>query len=295
MKNCEAAGAKSGRIVNFCSKKEESLQSYLKKIACIPVLSYEEEKELAKKIKAGDMEAKRALVRANLRLAANVAAKIKNSNMTFSDLLQEANIGLLVAVDKYNYKLGYKFSTYATWWIKQAVLKAISEQSGCMKVPVYVQEIVGKYSKMKSRLENELQITLSISDMAQRMKIEPKKLEEYVNAFQQNTSLDEKLSNNDNKESCLGDIIADENATATAKAEYESLKHAIEEAMGTLKEREQKIVILRFGLNEESKKTLDEIGKMFGITKECVRQTEIRAIRRLKDFCTSHDMELYCC
>ncbi|MCR4880742.1 MAG: RNA polymerase sigma factor RpoD/SigA [bacterium] len=295
MKNCEAAGCVSKRIVNFYSKKEESLQNYLKKIASIPVLSYEEEKKLAKRIKEGDLDAKRALVRANLKLAANVAAKIRNSNMTFSDLIQEANIGLLVAVDKYNYKLGYKFSTYATWWIKQAVLKAISEQSGCMKVPVYVQEIVGKYSKMKSKLENELQTSLSIEDMADRMKIEPKKLEEYVNAFQQNLSLDETLSNSDNKEHSLADIIADENATATAKAEYEGLKEAITEAMTVLKEREQKIVVLRFGLNEENKKTLDEIGKMFGITKECVRQTEIRAIKRLKDFCTSRDIDLYCC
>ena len=295
MKNCEAATDVSKRIVNFGFKKDESLQSYLRKIAQIPVLSYEEEKKLAKRIKEGDLEAKRALVRANLRLAANVAARIRHTNMTFSDLLQEANIGLLVAVDKYNYKLGYKFSTYATWWIKQAVLKAISEQSGCMKVPVYVQEIVGKYSKMKSRLENELQTSLSVDDMAEKMNIEPKKLEEYVNAFQQNLSLDEKLANSDNKEQSLADIIADENANTTAKAEYESLKNAIAEAMEVLKEREQKIVVLRFGLNDESKKTLDEIGKMFGITKECVRQTEIRAIKRLKDFCSSRDIDLYCC
>ena len=295
MKNCEAVTGASKRILNFGFKKDESLQSYLKKIAQIPTLSYEEEKKLAKRIKEGDFEAKKALVRANLRLAANVAARIRHANMTFADLLQEANIGLLVAVDKYNYKLGYKFSTYATWWIKQAVLKAISEQSGCMKVPVYVQEIVGKYSKMKSKLENELQISLSIEDMAEKMKIEPKKLEEYVNAFQQNLSLDEKLSNCDNKEQSLADIIADQNASATAKAEYEGLKEAISEAMTVLKEREQKIVVLRFGLNDENKKTLDEIGKMFGITKECVRQTEIRAIKRLKDFCTSRDIDLYCC
>ena len=294
MKNYEVTAGVSGRIVNFYSKNEESLQDYLKKIAKIPTLSYEEEKELAKRIKEGDFEAKKALVRANLRLAANIAAKIRNANMTFSDLLQEANIGLLVAVDKYNYKLGYKFSTYATWWIKQAVLKAISEQSGCMKVPVYVQEIVGKYSKMKSKLENELQTTLSIQDMADKMNIEPKKLEEYVNAFQQNLSLDEKLSNTDSKEQSLADIIADENATATARAEYEGLKEAIYAAMSTLKEREQKVVVMRFGLNEESKKTLDEIGKMFGITKECVRQTEIRAIKRLKNFCSDKGMELYC-
>ena len=245
MKNYEAAGSVSTRFVNLCVNKEESLQSYLKRIAKIPVLSYEEEKELAKRIKEGDFEAKKALVRANLRLAANVAIKIKNANMTISDLIQEANIGLLVAVDKYNYKLGYKFSTYATWWIKQAVLKAISEQSGCMKVPVYVQEIVGKYSKMKSKLEKELQQTLSVTDMAEHMKIEPKKLEEYVNAFQQNMSLDEKISNSDSKDHTLAEIIADENATATAKAEYESLKNAIQEAMTVLKDREQKIVVLR--------------------------------------------------
>ena len=130
--------------------------------------------------------------------------------------------------------------------------------------------------------------------MADRMNIKPKKLEEYVNAFQQNLSLDEKLSNSDNKEHSLADIITDENANATAKAEYEGLKEALNEAMTVLRYR-AKIVVLRYGLNEESKKTLDEIGKMFGITKECVRQTEIRAIKRLKDFCSSKEIDLYCC
>ena len=295
MKNCEAVKNVSFKFVNLNCKKEESIQKYLREIAQIPVLSFEEEKELAKKIKNGDIEAKKELVRANLRLAANIASKIKNSNMTFADLLQEANIGLIVAVDKYNYKLGYKFSTYATWWIKQAVLKAISEQSGCMKVPVYVQEIVGKYSKMKSKLENELQISLSIKDMAEKMNIESNKLEEYVNAFRPGCSLDEKLDNENSKETSLMDMLADENANATAQAEYENLKDAILNAMSELKDREQKVVILRFGLNNQNKKTLDEIGKMYGITKECVRQTELRAIRKLKSFCVNNDIGLYCC
>jgi len=295
MKNCEAVKTLPLKFVTFPGKNDESVKKYLREISKIPVLSNEEEQILAKKIKQGDVNAKKELVRANLRLAANVASKIKNSNMSFADLLQEANIGLLVAIDKYNYKLGYKFSTYATWWIKQAVLKAISEQSGCMKVPVYVQEIVGKYSKMKSRLENELQISLSIKDMAERMEIEPQKLEEYVNAFQANYSLDEKLDKDSAKETSLMDIIADENANATAKAEYENLKSSISSALNELKDREKKVVIFRFGLDNASKKTLEEIGKMYGITKECVRQTEIRAIKKLKDFCTSNEIGLYCC
>ena len=295
MKNCEAVKSVSFKFVNLNGKNEEAIQKYLREIAQIPVLSFEEEKELAKKIKDGDIEAKKELIRANLRLAANIASKIKNSNMTFADLLQEANIGLIVAVDKYNYKLGYKFSTYATWWIKQAVLKAISEQSGCMKVPVYVQEIVGKYSKMKSKLENELQMSLSIKDMAERMNIESDKLEEYVNAFRSGCSLDEKLDNDSSKETSLMDMLADENANATAQAEYENLKSAILQAMNELKDREQKVVILRFGLNNQSKRTLDEIGKMYGITKECVRQTELRAIKKLKSFCVNNDIGLYCC
>jgi len=295
MKNYEALGTSQRTKVNFCSKNNESIKDYLKRISTIPVLSFNEEKELAKQIKQGDLEAKQKLIQANLKLAANVASKIKHPNMTYSDLLQEANIGLIIAVDKYNYKLGYKFSTYATWWIKQAVLKAISEQAGCMKVPVYVQEIVGKYSKIKAKLENELKINLSISDMAERMHIDENKLQEYINAFRQNTSLDEQLSSDNKKETSLMDIIADENATATAKAEYESLKKSLKEALNTLKDREQKVVILRFGLDDTEKKTLDEIGQMFGITKECVRQTELRAIKRLKTFCTKQDMELYCC
>ncbi len=295
MKNCEAAKALPLKFVHFCGKNDEFTQKYLREIAKIPVLTFEEEKKLAEKIKNGDLEAKKKLIKANLRLAANIAAKIKNSNMSFADLIQEANIGLIIAVDKYNYKLGYKFSTYATWWIKQAVLKAISEQSGCMKVPVYVQEIVGKYSKMKSKLENELQITLSIKDMAQKMEIDPQKLEEYVNAFQTNYSLDEKFEQNGAKETSLLEIIADENATATAEVEYENLKNSLYEAITCLKERERKVVIFRFGLNNTTKKTLDEIGKMYGITKECVRQTELRAIKRLKDFCINKEIGLYCC
>ena len=214
--------------------------------------------------------------------------------MTYSDLLQEANVGLMIAVDKYNYKLGYRFSTYATWWIKQTVLKAISEQAGCVKVPVYVQEIVGKYSKMKSKLENELQRVLSVNEMANRMGIDSKKLEEYINAFNSNLSLDESFDR-ENNETSLMDIIADENANATAQAEYENLKEALLDAVGELKEREQKVVVLRYGLNDKSKKTLDEIGKMYGITKECVRQTELRAIKRLKGFCINKGISLCSC
>ncbi len=292
MKNCEAVQVKPAKFI-FYSKNEESLSEYLKRIAKIPVLSYEEEIELAKRIKEGDAVAKKELVRANLRLAATVASKIKNPNMAFSDLLQEANLGLMIAIDKYNYKLGYKFSTYATWWIKQTVLKAISEQSGCMKVPVYVQEIVGKYSKMKSKLENELQTTLSVDYMAEKMNIDSQKLEEYINAFQSNMSLDEKVFSESNKETTLLDMIADQNANAAAAAEYESLKKAVSEAMTILKDRERKVVILRFGLEDNNKKTLDEIGKLYGITKECVRQTEIRALKRLKTFCTENEMLLY--
>ena len=159
-----------------------------------------------------------------------------------------------------------------------------------MKVPVYVQEIVGKYSKMKSKLENELHTTLSVQDMASRMNIEADKLQEYIDAFQSNLSLDEALNKDTNKETSLMDIIADQNATATAEAEYMSLKLALEEAMKELKDRERKVVILRFGLNDDTKHTLDEIGKLYGITKECVRQTEIRALKRLRTICLKAEM-----
>lgn len=295
MKNCEVLSCNQLRFMNFSKNDEGSLENYLKEIAKIPTLSAQEEKSLAKKIANGDKKAKEALVKGNLRLAANIAFKIKNSKMTYSDLLQEANIGLMIAIEKYNYKLGYRFSTYATWWIKQSVLKAISEQAGCMKVPVYVQEIVGKYKKLKAKIENEQQKTLNIEQMAHIMQIEPNKLEEYINAFQSNMSLDEQIGQDNEKENSLMDIIADENANATAKAEYDNLKEAILETVSELKEREKNVVVLRFGLNDMGKKTLDEIGKMYGITKECVRQTEIRAIKKLKDFCVNRDIALYCC
>ncbi|MDD3593417.1 MAG: RNA polymerase sigma factor RpoD/SigA [Candidatus Gastranaerophilales bacterium] len=294
MKKCKVAMQNPAKVVYFNSKSENFTQKYLNEISKITILTTEEEIELAKRIKRGDMNARKKLTEANLRLAANIALKIKNPNMSLFDLIQEANVGLMVAIDKYNYKYGYKFSTYATWWIKQAVLKAISEQSGCVKVPVYVQEILGKYSKLKAKIEKETNTSLSVRDMASRMKISAEKLEEYMGAFNQSVSLETPSDTSCDKVLTLAEIIADENANTTVNAEFANLKRDIYQIMGCLKDREKEVIRLRFGLGETAKKTLDEIGKIYGITKECVRQTEIRALRRLKDLCLQNDIYAYC-
>lgn len=294
MKKCKVAAQNPAKIVYFHAKNDSFTQKYLNEISKINVLSTEQEINLAKKIKQGDIEAKKQLTEANLRLAANIALKIKNPNMSLFDLIQEANVGLMVAIDKYNYKYGYKFSTYATWWIKQAVLKAISEQSGCVKVPVYVQEILGKYSKLKTKIEKETNTNLSIRDMATQMNIAPEKLEEYISAFNQSVSLETPGDTYSDKSLALAEIIADENANTTVNAEFANLKKDIHEMMRCLKDREKEVIKLRFGLGKSAKKTLDEIGKIYGITKECVRQTEIRALKRLKELCLQNDIYAYC-
>lgn len=266
---------------NDCSI-ENPLSFYYKKISKFPVLTSEEEKELARQASLGNKEAKIKLIQSNLRLVINIARKsIHVSKLSMADLIQEGNLGLIAALDKYNWKLGYKFSTYATWWIKQAMFKAISEQSHCMKIPVYIQETLSKYKKIKNSLEQKYNCQIKPAVVADKMGISENKINTFLNAFTKSLSIENSLDAVDDKQLNLSEIIEDVKQNVEIKIENEELKKDIKKALSILKEKEQKVITLRFGLEDNGKKTLEEIGNIYGVTKECIRQIEKRAIRKI--------------
>lgn len=261
---------------------ENPVSLYFKKISRYPVLTSEEEKELARRAAQGDNFAKTKLIQCNLRLVINIARKsIHVSGLSVADLIQEGNLGLMVALDKFNYKLGYKFSTYATWWIKQAMFKAISEQSHCMKIPVYIQETLSKYKKIKHSLEQKYNCQVKSSVVADKMGISEDKINTFLNAFTKSLSIENSLSASDDKELNLSEIIEDVKQDVEAKIENTELRNDIKKALEILKEKEQEVIVLRFGLEDNNRKTLEEIGNIYGVTKECIRQMEKRAIRKI--------------
>lgn len=261
---------------------ENSLLFYYKKISKYPVLSGEEEKELAKLAAEGNNDAKTKLIQSNLRLVARIAKKsIHSSGLSMADLIQEGNIGLMVALDKFNYKLGYKFSTYATWWIKQAMFKAISEQSHCMKIPVYIQETLSKYKKVKHSLEQKYNCQVKPSVVADKIGISEDKINTFLNAFTKSLSIENSMTNDEDKNLSLSDIIEDVKQNVEKDVEAEELRCDIIHSLDVLKQKEQEVIVLRFGLEDNNKKTLEEIGNIYGVTKECIRQIEKRAIRKI--------------
>ena len=261
---------------------DNSLSFYYKKISKYPVLSTEEEKELARLSSLGDNNAKTKLIQYNLRLVINIARKsIHISKLSMADLIQEGNLGLMVALDKYNWKLGYKFSTYATWWIKQAMFKAISEQSHCMKIPVYIQETLSKYKKIKNSLEQKYNCQIKPSIVADKMGISENKINTFLNAFTKSLSIENSLDAADDKQLNLSEIIEDVKQNVEKEIESEELKKDIKKALNILKEKEREVITLRFGLEDSGKRTLEEIGNIYGVTKECIRQIEKRAIRKI--------------
>ncbi len=270
------------QISNF----DENLAQYVRKISKYPILSAQEEKELARKVAEGDIEAKKKLVQSNLKLVFNVAKKsIHSTTLSMGDLIQEGNMGLIAAVDKFNWKLGYKFSTYATWWIKQAMFKAISEQSYSMKIPVYIQETLSRYKKAKTSLEQKYGCSVKSSQVAEKIGYSEEKIDLFLNAFNKALSLETGFeTQNDAKgtrEMSLGEIIEDEKQNVEKYVLDEQLKHDINCALECLKTREKEVLTMRFGLNESARKTLEEIGNIYGVTKECIRQIEKRAISKI--------------
>ena len=259
------------------------LSNYIREISDYRSLTPSEEKDLAKRAKEGDVQAKKQLIKANLKLVVTIAKKaIHMSNLPMTDLIQEGNMGLMVAADKFNYKLGYKFATYASWWIKQSMFKAISEQSHCMKIPVYIQETLSRFSKIKREMERETNSQVKTEDVAKRMNISAEKIDTFLNAYSKTISIESVLENSDGKEMNIADIIEDKKASATQEVEFEDLKTDILNVISTLKEREQEVVKLRYGLEDNTKKTLEEIGNIYGVTKECIRQTELRALKKMR-------------
>lgn len=260
------------------------LKVYLREIANYPQLSFEEEKVLAQQIEQGDLEAKQKLIQANLKLVVTIARKaIHMSALPIIDLIQEGNMGLMIAAEKYNYKLGYKFSTYAGWWVKQAMFKAISEQSHCMKIPVYIQETLSKFSKVKSKMEQEVNTPVKTEDVAKEMNIAPDKIEMFLSAYTKTISIENGLEKNDGKELNVADILADDTTLISENIEFQALKNDLNNVIETtLKEREQEVVKMRYGLGDTERYTLEEIGNIYGVTKECIRQTELRALKKMK-------------
>ena len=265
------------------ASKDSVLSAYLREISSYPQLTFEQEKELAQLIEKGDCEAKKKLIQANLKLVVTVARKaIHMSALPVIDLIQEGNMGLMIAAEKYNYRLGYRFSTYAAWWVKQAMFKAISEQSHCMKIPVYIQETLSKFSKVKSQMEQEVNASVKTEDVAKKMNIAPDKIEMFLSAYTKTISIENGLEKNDGKELNVADVLADNTSLVSENIEFQSLKNDIQNVISTLKEREQEVVKMRYGLDDTERYTLEEIGNIYGVTKECIRQTELRALKKMK-------------
>lgn len=287
MRNCLVEMKKSftnpAKSEVLANENDTTLSVYVRELASIKTLSPIEEREVAKRAAAGDMNAKKQLVQANLKLVIAVAKKaIHMSNLPMVDLIQEGNLGLMIAAEKFNWKLGYKFSTYASWWIKQSMFKAISEQGHCMKIPVYIQETLSKFSKVKSEMERQYNCQVNTKDVAEKMNISADKIDTYLSAYSKSISLEGGFENDNGKETSLADILADEKANVHSSVEFEGLKNDIEMVVSTLKEREQDVVRMRYGLGNVAKRTLEEIGNIYGVTKECIRQTELRALKKMK-------------
>ena len=268
---------------SFASFNSDDMSAYIKKANSFRQLNSQEEKDIAVLAKNGDKEAKKILVQSNLKLVLTIARKVIHvSKIPMIDLIQEGNLGLMVAVEKFNPELGYRFSTYASWWIKQAMFKAISEQSYCMKIPVYIQETLSKFSKVKSEMERTYNCEVTNKAVAEKMNLEPEKIDTFLSAYTSTVSIEGSFEGKNGSELCVADILADENSNVEECIEYQELRKEIAGVVSALKEREQTVIKMRFGLENFARTTLEDIGKLYGVTKECIRQTEIRALNKLR-------------
>lgn len=262
-------------------KISDPVRMYLKEIGRVSLLSAAEEIELAKRIEAGDEDAKRRLAEANLRLVVSIAKRYVGRGMLFLDLIQEGNLGLIKAVEKFDYRKGYKFSTYATWWIRQAITRAIADQARTIRIPVHMVETINKLIRISRQLLQELGREPSAEEIAAEMEMTPEKVREIQKIAQEPVSLETPIGEED--DSHLGDFIPDDEAPAPADAAaYELLKEQLEDVLDTLTEREENVLRLRFGLDDGRTRTLEEVGKVFGVTRERIRQIEAKALRKLR-------------
>ncbi len=259
----------------------DPVRMYLKEIGQIKLLTLDEESVLADRITAGDEEAKNILAEANLRLVVSIAKRYVGRGMLFLDLIQEGNIGLMKAVDKFDVSKGYKFSTYATWWIRQAITRAIADQARTIRVPVHMVETINKLARVQRQLTLELNREPSEDEIAKKMGVSVEKVREIYKISQDPVSLETPIGEED--DSHLGDFIKDErNLSPEEFATNEMLKDEISQVLETLTEREEKVIRLRFGLEDGKPRTLEEVGQMFGVTRERIRQIEAKALRKLR-------------
>lgn len=260
---------------------DDPVKQYLKEIGNYPLLSLNEEIELAKKIEAGDENAKRMLAESNLRLVVSIAKRYVGRGLSFLDLIQEGNLGLIKAVDKFDYNKGYKFSTYATWWIRQAITRSIADQSRTIRIPVHMSEVINKTYRVSRNLLQELGREPSEQELAEAMNLPIEKVREILKVSADPISLDTTIGEED--DSHLGDFIKDETVVGPEDAaSYSMLQDQIKKLLETLTEREQRVLILRFGLEDGRSRTLEEVGKEFQVTRERIRQIEAKALRKLR-------------
>ncbi|SHE82351.1 RNA polymerase, sigma 70 subunit, RpoD [Thermoanaerobacter uzonensis DSM 18761] len=260
---------------------DDPVRMYLKEIGKIPLLTPEEEIELAKRIEQGDEEAKKRLIEANLRLVVSIAKRYVGRGMLFLDLIQEGNLGLLKAVEKFDYRKGYKFSTYATWWIRQAITRAIADQARTIRIPVHMVETINKLIRVQRQLLQELGREPTAEELAKEMGMPEEKVREIMKIAQEPVSLETPIG--EEEDSHLGDFIPDEDAPAPAEAAaYTMLKEQLMDVLDTLTPREEKVLRLRFGLDDGRARTLEEVGKEFNVTRERIRQIEAKALRKLR-------------
>ena len=260
---------------------EDPVRMYLKEIGKVPLLSAEEEIDLAQRIENGDEEAKKKLAEANLRLVVSIAKRYVGRGMLFLDLIQEGNLGLIKAVEKFDYRKGYKFSTYATWWIRQAITRAIADQARTIRIPVHMVETINKLIRVSRQLLQELGREPSPEEIAKEMEVSVEKVREILKISQEPVSLETPIG--EEEDSHLGDFIQDDNVPVPADAAaFTLLKEQLVEVLGTLTDREQKVLRLRFGLDDGRARTLEEVGREFNVTRERIRQIEAKALRKLR-------------
>ncbi len=271
---------------------EDPVRMYLKEIGKVPLLTAEEEIELAKRMENGDEDAKKRLAEANLRLVVSIAKRYVGRGMLFLDLIQEGNLGLIKAVEKFDYNKGFKFSTYATWWIRQAITRAIADQARTIRIPVHMVETINKLVRVSRQLLQELGREPTPEEIAERMEIPVERVREILKISQEPVSLETPIG--EEEDSHLGDFIQDDNVPVPADAAaFTLLKEQLVEVLGTLTEREQKVLRLRFGLDDGRARTLEEVGKEFNVTRERIRQIEAKALRKLRHPSRSRKLKDY--
>ena len=260
---------------------DDPVRMYLKEIGKVPLLSADEEIDLAKKMEKGDTDAKRRLAEANLRLVVSIAKRYVGRGMLFLDLIQEGNLGLIKAVEKFDYRKGYKFSTYATWWIRQAITRAIADQARTIRIPVHMVETINKLIRVSRQLLQELGREPHPEEIAKEMNMSVDKVREIMKISQEPVSLETPIG--EEEDSHLGDFIPDDDAPAPAEAAaFTLLKEQLIDVLDTLTPREEKVLRLRFGLDDGRARTLEEVGKEFNVTRERIRQIEAKALRKLR-------------